>query len=131
MGMATNAIGVEIVREVKNDESEDAVLVRTDSPITVELGDTAGNPVYTEADHFLVVDVHVGLEGIAEDLGMDVSDEDPDEVREMFEQMGVPTEINEGVVAVSNEDGEVGHAVIREDGADIDTILDKFTATYL
>lgn len=129
--MATNSVGLEAVDVVKDDDAEYAVLYRTDNPVRVELGESAGNVITSEAQYFLVVDVNVSQDEIAADLGLDTSEVGADELDEMFESMGIPTEVNEGAVALSNEQGEVGHVVLREDDADFDTILAQFEEQYL
>lgn len=128
--MATN-VGIEAVREVKNDESEHAILYRTDSPVRVELGESAGNVVFSESEYFLIVDVNVSQDQILADMGLDTDEFSEEELDGLMDSMGIPAGINEGAVALSNEDGEVGHVVIREDGADLDGTLDAFTEQYL
>lgn len=105
--------GVEIVREIEDSgEGEEVYLFKTEEVLRIGLGATAGHEVYTETQYFLVVDV---------DLDAD----------EMVQMMTGKDYIDEGIVCVSNEDGEVGHAFIRDDGLDAEEALATFAEQYL
>lgn len=70
-------------------EDVDYCFFETDEPVELGLGETAGHPVTTEAQHFIVAEIDV-------------------ETDEMQQAMGAPSRVQEASVFISNEDGEVG-----------------------
>lgn len=110
----TRDSGVEILDVEPEEMSEDAeaVVFRTDEPVEVQVGQSAGNPVVVNAQYFVAASI----------------ESETDEVTEM---MTGQEYIDESSVFISNEDGEVGGGFIQVDEGDIDEALDAFEDDYL
>lgn len=100
---------VEFVRVVESDKTEndeELRLYRRD-PVEVQLGDTLGQPVYTEAEYFVVINV---------DFEETVSEEEAQAMTAFGMETEAGTTVYDfAVVAVSNEDGEIGAPVEQLD----------------
>lgn len=111
--------GVEFVREVEHEqadsEAERLRLFRT-APKEVQVGEVLGEPVYTNAEYFLVIDVDY-VETIEEEMA------------EMMTMMGQPTEAGDthhdlAVIVTSNEDGDIGTGVQEIEGGTTQDAID-------
>lgn len=101
-----------------------------DEPILVQIGESVGNPIFVEADHFLAISVDTVRElGPMEILQRQ---QEGEEIEMPDEEGAAPTEhLDEATVVVSNEDGVPGGAILTEDGAGLSEALDKFVEDNL
>lgn len=106
--------GVELLDTELDETHEDAeaVHVRAEDSVQIQVGESAGNPVLVEAQYFIVASV----EG---------------ETDEITEMMTGETEIDEASVFISNEEGEVGGGFIQIEEGDIDDALTELEAEHL
>ena len=107
--------GVEILdTEVEFAEDVEGILFRTEEPVEIQVGESAGHPVTTTAQHFA-----------AASIDKELDDDSPQAM------MTGQTEINESSVFISNEDGEVGGGFIQVDEGTIEEAIDAFEDDYL
>lgn len=106
--------GVELVDTDVEDASEDAETqhFRTEEEVTVQVGETVGNPIIVRAKYFVAASI----------------DQEADEVTQM---MTGEEHINESSVFVSNEEGEIGGGFIQVDGGDVEDAIGRFEEDYL
>jgi hypothetical protein len=88
---------------------------RTDEPITIELGETAGHQVTVEAQHFIAAAV----------------DREPDTQEIMMGMAEEGDTITEASVFISNDEAELGGGLERIEGGDLDDGFRAFETNYL
>lgn len=111
----TRESGIEILdTEVENisEDAEDHTLFRVEEPIEVQVSESAGNPVYVRADHFVVISVDM---------------EAPEEMQMMTGEEWV----DEVTFFISNEDGEIGGGFGTIEEVDLEEALEQFEEDYL
>jgi hypothetical protein len=112
----TRASGLELLdTDVDEmDEDVDFTHFRTDEPIEIQVGQSAGNPVRVETQHFVAASVE-------------------QETDEMTQMMTGKDYIDESTVFISNEDGDVGAGLedTKVDGGDTEDTLDAFEEKFL
>lgn len=106
--------GVEVLDTEIEEISEDAeaVVFRTEEEVEVQVGESAGNPVVVQSDHFIAASIET----------------ETDEVTQM---MTGQEEINESSVFISNEEGVVGGGFIQVDEGEIEDAIEQFEDDYL
>lgn len=103
--------GIEVVEQLEGGEGEEAYLVQLPKAIDPQIGETAGNPVRVlGVTHLIVVEVDSPVD---------------EQTAAMMEMQGqdAPERIQQGLVAVSNEDGDAGHAIVQLDGGTLDEMF--------
>lgn len=110
----TRDSGVEVLDTEVDDMSEDAegVVFRTEEPVEIQVGESAGNPVTVTTQYFVAASI----------------DMETDEITEM---MTGQEYVNESSVFISNEDGEVGGGFIQVDEGEIEDAIEQFEEDYL
>ena len=111
--------GVEILEELEGGEGETAFLVRLPKTIDPELGESAGVPIRAlGVTHAIVVEVDVPVDEMTKAI-MEAQGEQ------------APERIQQGVIAISNEDGDAGHALVQREGADLEEMFEALETELL
>lgn len=106
------------------EEDAEGVLFKADEELTIQVGESAGNPLLVKAQYFAAVSVDGERE--VDPLQAAMMGVEPEE------DGGPPTvELDEASVFVANEEGTVGGGIIREDGAGIEEAIEKFEEEHL
>lgn len=101
--------GVELLDTEVEEASEDADFVhfQTDEEVEIEVGESAGNPVYVQTRYFVAASIDT-------------------EADEITQQMTGQERINESSVFISNEDGEIGGGFVKVEEGDLDDAIEQF-----
>lgn len=91
---------------------EDTAVFRTEEDVEIVVDETAGHDVTITAQHF----VAAAVDREADEMTQALTGEDRE---------------NYSMVHISNEDGEVGGAFLKEDGGDVEDALAAFESDYL
>lgn len=114
------------VEEVEGAEDVDEYThLRTSEPVQVQIGESAGNPILVEAQHFVAASVEGVDEYEVNPLEAAMSDGEY-EAGEVVTQ-----EFDEASVFVSNEDGDLGGGVVQVDGGSMQDAIDEFVEEHL
>lgn len=129
------ASGIEILdMEVDEElqEGTEATVFRTDGPTRVQIGESAGNPLYVEAEYFVALSID-GTQSVDPMTAMmqGIEPEDDEVVAQDEETGELEIEVDEASIFVSNEDAEVGGGVVQLEGGDIEDALEEFEAKHL
>lgn len=123
-------IEAELPEEQSFEDGTEHAHFRTAETHLIQIGESVGNPIFVESDHFLALSVDFEHElGPQEILQKQMQGEEIEMPEEGDE---APTEyVNEATVVVSNEDGVPGGGVLTVDGAGLDDVLEAFEEEYL
>lgn len=100
--------GIEVVEEIDGGEGEQLFLLQLPEPITVVVGESAG------------------LEMAVQDLEYVMAVEADFETTDMEKQIMGADHVEETVIAVSNEEGDTGVAIMVEERADMESVIQRF-----
>lgn len=98
-------------------EQTDGVLFESDEVLHVQVGETAGNPCYTDVDQFVALKTEYELDEQQAQLMAMQTGQEPDEI---------DREVEEASVFISNEDGEIGAGLIREKDGEVNDVIQQF-----
>ena len=103
--------GIEVVEELEGGEGETAFLCRLPKVVDPEIGESAGVPIRAlGVEYVIVVEVDMPVDEMTATIMEAQGEEAPDRIRQ-------------GVVAISNADGEAGHALIQREDADLEEMF--------
>lgn len=91
---------------------EDVIVFRTEEPTTLQVSETAGHPVTVDARYF----VATAVDREADEMTQALTGEEREEY---------------AMIHVSNEDGAVGGAFLKEEGGDTEDALERFEDEHL
>jgi hypothetical protein len=98
-------------------DGTDGVLFQTDGPITVEVGQSAGNRCWAEVEYFIALETEYELDEMQQNIMAMQQGVEPEEI---------DSEVEEASVFISNEDGDIGAGLIREEGGTANGVLAEF-----
>lgn len=109
----TRDSGIEVLdTDVDLSEDADGVVFRTEEPVEIQVGESAGHPVYVTASHFVAASVDTELD-------------------EQTQMITGQERVDESSVFVSNEDGELGGGFLKVDGGDVEDAIEAFEDDHL
>lgn len=126
--------GVEILAEEIDGELQeeaDGALFRTEEPVTITVGQIAGNDVEVTSEYFIAASAEGEREVSPMEAMMGNIDPEDDDVTETEE--GLLVEYDESSVFISNEDGafDENGGLLRVEGGDIDDAVSQFEDDHL